>query len=99
MDDITRTKLRETLLTYPNITNDNVEDHLFAYEEREKVKQSLIIERGMTNSQAESFLDKQGYPRPPGWGSVINYPGSSQIRWFWLFCFIIISIALGAWLF
>ena len=55
-------------------------DELEMYEERAKVKKHLMAERGMSNTLAEVFLERQGFPRPPGWHSVFFYPGSNRPR-------------------
>ncbi len=72
-------KLRQQLLTYPGITEENVEEKLAAYEER-KAQKTFLLSRGLSNSQAEQWLDKTGHPRPPGWSSVFIYPDSSTPR-------------------
>ena len=71
--------LRTRLLTYPGVDGSNVEQHLWAYEEREEEKEQLLA-RGMSNALAETTLDRQGYPRPPGWSSVFFYPGGMVPR-------------------
>ncbi len=96
MTELQQEELRKKLLTYPGVTEENVEEYLISYEIREEQKQMLTGSRGMTNSQAEAFLDRQGHPRPPGWGSVFKYPQSSQLRWSWLIVLIVIAIVLGA---
>ena len=72
--------LHQRLLTYPGATPESVEQQLFAHEERWGVKQAAMRDRKMSNAVAESFLDKSGYPRPPGWHSVFFYPGSNRPR-------------------
>ena len=99
MDENEQRELRKTLLTYPNINEQNVDDYLRAYEERAVAKRGLVELRGMSNSQAEAFLDRQGYPRPPGWGSAIAYPGGSQLRWPIFILLLILAVVVGAFIF
>ncbi|MCH8201935.1 MAG: hypothetical protein IH996_02390 [Proteobacteria bacterium] len=80
MDELTRARIKQKLLQYPGATEASVEVQLDAYEERETFKILLISERGFSNAQAERFLDRQGYPRPPGWHSVFFYPSSATPR-------------------
>ncbi|NTV28779.1 MAG: hypothetical protein HGA80_01725 [Candidatus Omnitrophica bacterium] len=92
-----RKKLRKALFEYPGATEESVERLLIAYEQREEEKRVLIKEHHYGNSLAEYYLDKKGYPRPPGWHSVFFYPGSNRPRnhiVFW-------GVALGivAWFF
>ena len=72
--------LRQRLLTYPGATPESVEQQLYAYELRESEKQAVMQDRGMSNALAETYLDKKGYPRPPGWHTVFFYPGSNRPR-------------------
>lgn len=88
--------LRRRLLQYPGIDDTNVDDLLFLYEGRAEAKQQLR-NRGCNNALAEAYLDRQGYPRPPGWHSVFFYPDSNRPRNTTIFWFAIM-IALG-WLF
>ena len=80
MNEQEREVLRLRLFTYPGATPESVEQQLSAYEERESEKQAVMRDRGMWNAVAESYLDKRGYPRPPGWHSVFFYPGSNRPR-------------------
>lgn len=83
-------KLRQRLMTYPGATEESVEELILAYETRAQLKQTLIEERGMSNALAETFLDTQGYPRPPGWHSVFFYPGGGRPRNKYLFLALVI---------
>jgi len=80
MNDAERTELKKRLLTYPGATNESVEQELDAYEAREDEKKALTEIRKFTNALAERYLDRKGYPRPPGWHSVFFYPGSNRPR-------------------
>jgi hypothetical protein len=66
-----------------------------ALAERERVKQSIIREHGFSNAAAESFLDRAGYPRPPGWHAVLFYPGSYQPRSSSIVTAIVVLLAIG----
>lgn len=94
--DSTTATLRHRLLQYPNIDNTNVDEFLFLYEDRSQTKHGLR-DRGYSNAMAEAHLDRQGYPRPPGWHSVFFYPDSNRPRNTTLF-WLAVMIALG-WLF
>lgn len=80
MDEAQRDWLRERLLSYRGITEANVEECLPAYADRERMKHMLVTERGHSNVLAETFLDREGYSRPPGWHPVFFYPGSNRLR-------------------
>ena len=80
MDDSTRDELRKLLLQYPGATEESVEHDLFVYERRREEKSALVKERRFWNALAETYLDKKGYPRPPGWHSVFFYPDSNRPR-------------------
>jgi len=71
---------REPLPQHPDHTNETTDENINAYQQRSEEKKVLIEERGFSNIMAESFLDKIGYPRPPGWHSVFFYPGSNRPR-------------------
>jgi hypothetical protein len=73
-----------------------VERQTLQYEERETLKQSLTNDRGMSNALAETFLDRQGWPRPPEWHSVFFYPDSNQPRW--QYVAIAACLAIGVWI-
>ena len=88
--------LRRRLLQYPGIDDTNVDDLLFLYEDRAEAKQQLR-DRGCNNALAEAYLDRQGYPRPPGWHSVFFYPDSNRPRNSTLL-WLAVMITLG-WLF
>jgi hypothetical protein len=94
MDDLEKERLRAHLLGYPGQTPESVEDMLNRYEEREEAKEQLVSGRGMSNAMAETFLDRQGYPRPPGWKSVFFFPGSGRPRSKWLFVFLVLLTGL-----
>ena len=79
MNESEKEKLRQRLRQYPDTTDESVELEIAAYEDREAAKQELI-NRGFSNALAEAHLERQGYPRPPGWHSVFFYPGSSRPR-------------------
>lgn len=81
-----RGRRRDELLKYPGISDANVDEQLHHYEARD-VQKTALLERGLSNVLAEAWLDRSGYPRPPGWNSVFFYPGSSRPRnavLFWL---------------
>ena len=87
MNKTEKEELRRRLLQYPDVTEENVDEQIFVYEQRQEEKQGLIEERGFSNALAESYLERKGYPRPPGWHSVFFYPGSNHPRnsvIFWL---------------
>jgi len=90
MDRSERQRLRLLLLAYPGISESNVEMHLAAYDEREQQKTELLA-RGLSNRLAEKWLDKSGYPRPPGWSSVFLYPDSSTPRLRYLLLLVVIA--------
>lgn len=94
MDDITRNKWRKLLLQYPGATEKSVERSLIAYGEREETKRYLIENRQFSNALAEGYLDRKGYPRPPGWHAVFFYPGSKRLRNTVLFLVLIMSFLL-----
>ena len=86
MNEAEQEELRRRLLQYPGATDENVDLQIAGYEQREVEKQALI-ERGFSNALAEAHLERQGYPRPPGWHSAFFYPGSNRLRntvIFWL---------------
>jgi hypothetical protein len=87
-----RRRLRAKLLKYPGTTEANVDEQLHHYEMRDDQK-STLLERGFSNALAEAWLDRAGYPRPPGWHSVFFYPGSSRPRNAVLFWLVILAIA------
>ena len=91
MDEITRNKLRKRLLQYPGATEESVVVDLFAYEYREEEKRALIEDRHFSNALAEAYLDRKGYPRPPGWHTVFFYPGSNRPRNTVVFCVVFIG--------
>lgn len=90
MNEQERDVLRQRLLGYPGATPLSVERQLDVYEEREKEKLALTLDRRMSNALAESYLDKKGYPRPPGWHSVFFYPGGGRPRNGYVLVFIIL---------
>lgn len=85
-----REKLRKRLSEYLGNTAEIVEQQVHAYEHREEEKQNLI-RRGLRNALAEYYLDRRGYPRPPGWHSVFFYPGSNRPRNKFIFWFVVIA--------
>ena len=87
MNNLEREELRKRLLQYPGVTTESVENQLDAYEDREKEKRLLLERWKCSNALAEAYLDRKGYPRPPGLHSVFFYPGSNRPRnlvIFWL---------------
>lgn len=80
MNHTERDKLKKRLLQYPDSTEESVNIEIATYEQRQIDKEALINERGLSNAQAEVYLEKTGYPRPPGWHSVFFYPGSYRPR-------------------
>lgn len=71
---------KEHLPQDPDLTTENTDEKINVYEQRREEKKVLIEQRGFSNITAESFLDKIGYPRPPGWHSVFFYPDSNRPR-------------------
>lgn len=71
--------LRHRLLQYSSIDGNNVDELLSLYVNRSQTKLELQA-RGFSNALAEAQLDRQGYPRPPGWHSVFFYPDSNRPR-------------------
>ena len=92
MDD---DELRRRLLQYPNATEESVELELAAYKKRD-IQKAALRERGMSNAMAEAWLDRSGFPRPPGWHSVFFYPGSVRPRNLVIF-WVVIAAAIAAW--
>lgn len=80
MDEAEKDELKRRLLKYPDVTDENVGLQIEGYEERQGEKKYLVEERGFSNAMAESYLDRKGYSRPPGWHSVFFYPNSSCPR-------------------
>jgi hypothetical protein len=80
MNEADEQKLRKRLLSYPNATEEIVNIEIEAHKERQKLKEDLINNRGFSNALAEVYLDRTGYPRPPGWHSVFFYPESNRLR-------------------
>jgi hypothetical protein len=76
MDETEQDALRRKLLAYPGIDVGNVEQHIWRYRERADKKDELLAS-GFSNRLAENWLDRSGYPRPPGWHSVFFYAGSN----------------------
>lgn len=87
---------REHLPQAPDLTDEATDEKIKVYQQRSEEKKVLIEERGFSNIMAESFLDKLGYPRPPGWHSVFFYPDSNRPR---TTVVILLAAALGAALF
>ena len=80
MTDANKEKLKKRLSEYPGATEESIEKLSEALEERAEFKANIMKERGFSNKMAEKYLDIQGYPRPPGWNSVLLYPGSMSPR-------------------
>ncbi|PKQ04220.1 MAG: hypothetical protein CVT73_13970 [Alphaproteobacteria bacterium HGW-Alphaproteobacteria-12] len=95
MDEHEREILRQRLMTYPGATREVVEQQIDLYVDRGEKKRGLVEDRRMSNAMAEVFLDRSGYPRPPGWHSVFFYPGSNRPRNVYVIVFFIAAIALG----
>jgi hypothetical protein len=94
MNDSEWQELKRRLLRYPGATEDSVEKLFDVYQEREKVKRSFIEQRRCSNALAETYLDRKGYPRPPGLHSVFFYPGGYRPRnlvVFWLAVLIAVT--------
>ncbi len=87
--------LHQRLQTYPGATPESVEQQLATHEERESEKQVVMQNRGMSNALAETYLDKMGYPRPPGWHSVFFYPGSNRPRNGYVLVFVTLLAAVA----
>lgn len=79
MANFDREKLRQRFSQYPGATPDSIDEVLEAYEARVEEK-AVLIKQGFSNAGAEHYLDRKGYPRPPGWHSVFFYPGSMRPR-------------------
>jgi len=80
---------------HPDLTNENTDDKISVYQRRNEEKRVLTEDRGFSNIMAESYLDKIGYPRPPGWHSVFFYPDSNRPR---TTIVVLLAMALGmAW--
>jgi hypothetical protein len=94
MDAQETARLRQRLLSYPGATEESVDEQLYAFEQRQEEKEALISGRGMSNAMAETFLDRKGYPRPPGWHSVFFYPGSNRPRNKFLFLTAVVALPL-----
>lgn len=86
-----RSELRKKLLQYPKINENNIDEYISLYEERDLLKRQLISD-GYSNKMAEIVLDKKGYPRPPGWKSVYSYPGGG-IRNGFVFLLVLLFLA------
>ena len=71
---------KEHLPQHPDLANELAEEKINVHQQRSEEKKVLIEDRGFSNITAESFLDKIGYPRPPGWHSVFFYPDSNRPR-------------------
>ena len=99
LTDSERDRLRQRLMQYRGATEESVAGELEMHEERAEVQKHLMAERGMSNTLAEVVLERQGYPRPPGWHSVFFYPGSNRPRNNVLFFFAIIAALAYVFLF
>lgn len=95
MDDTSREKFRRKLHQYPGASEEQVEEELERYEVREVQKRELL-DRRFSNAKAEAWLDRSGYPRPPGWHSVFFYPGSMRPRNIVVF-WVVVAAAVVAW--
>ena len=96
MNETEKEGLKDNLPQHPDLTNENTDEKINVYQQRSEEKKVLIEERGFSNVMAESFLDKIGYPRPPGWHSIFFYPDSNRPR---TTIVIWLAVALGVALF
>ena len=80
MNETEKEEPREHLPQDPDVTNETTDEKINVYQQRSEEKKVLTEERGFSNLMAESFLDKLGYPRPPGWHSIFFYPDSNRPR-------------------
>lgn len=87
-----KSDLRRKLAGYPGMTEETIDDAVYAYEERMELKQHLRRDLRQSNAMAESILDRKGYPRPPGWHSVFFYPGSNRPRNKYLLYLVVLII-------
>ncbi|RIK92897.1 MAG: hypothetical protein DCC73_11510 [Proteobacteria bacterium] len=76
-------ELRRRLAQYPGMTEEKINAAMRAYDER-RAQKTALLQRGFSNRRAEKWLDKTGFPRPPGWQSVFFYPDSLMPRWRYL---------------
>ena len=79
----------------PRLDQVTAEKYLNVLEQRFDQKSGLI-NRGISNSMAEKFLDRQGWPRPPGWNSVFCYPGSNRMRTRYI-VIVVVTVAIVVW--
>ena len=93
MNETEKDEPKDNLLQHPDVTNENTDDKISVYQRRNEEKRVLIEERGFSNIMAESYLDKIGYPRPPGWHSVFFYPDSNRPR---TTIVVLLAVVLGA---
>jgi len=95
MNETKKKEAREPLLQPPDVTNENTEEKTGVYQRRNEEKRVLIEYRGFSNIMAESYLDRIGYPRPPGWHAVFFYPDSNRPR---TTIVVLLAVVLGvAW--
>jgi len=80
MNETEKDEPKDNLLQHPDVTGENSDEKINVYQQRSEEKRVMTEERGFSNIMAESFLDKLGYPRPPGWRSVFFYPDSNRPR-------------------
>jgi hypothetical protein len=95
-DDRKIAALKIRLQTYPGTTAEHADDLIDLYKMRVSNKEGLL-EQGLSNAGAETFLDRKGYPRPPGWHSVFFYPDSMRPRNSYVV--LALLIAASIWLF
>lgn len=73
-------RIRNLLTRSGSMAPEEIHRALGFYEERYNTKRYLIEQRKFSNSWAERILDRQGWPRPPGWRCALRYPDSSTLR-------------------
>lgn len=80
MNETEKEEPGKPLLQHPDVTDEGADEKIGVYQRRNEEKRVLTEDRGFSNIMAESYLDRIGYPRPPGWHSVFFYPDSNRPR-------------------